>query len=55
MLNSVENIPSCPKPEKQAKIEIKEQQPLLKVCKLSENASTPTRGTQYAAGFDLYR
>lgn len=28
---------------------------VLEFAKLSENAYTPTRGSKYAAGYDLYR
>ncbi|BHF79005.1 hypothetical protein SprV_0602212200 [Sparganum proliferum] len=31
-----------------------QQQPVLRFCKLSENATTPTRGSELAAGYDLY-
>ena len=29
--------------------------PVLRFAKLSENATTPTRGSTFAAGYDLYR
>lgn len=32
-----------------------EQRPVLKFAKLSEYATTPTRGSSKAAGYDLYR
>ncbi|XP_059204025.1 deoxyuridine 5'-triphosphate nucleotidohydrolase, mitochondrial isoform X1 [Centropristis striata] len=43
-------------PSKRAKIETKpaEQKPVLRFAKLSEHATTPTRGSSKAAGYDLY-
>ena len=35
-------------------MKIEEQQEVLRFVKLTENAYTPTKGTQDAAGFDLY-
>lgn len=32
-----------------------EQRPVLRFAKLSEHATTPTRGSAKAAGYDLYR
>lgn len=31
------------------------QPPILNFARLTENALTPTRGTERSAGFDLYR
>lgn len=31
------------------------QPPIMNFARLSENAFTPTRGTERSAGFDLYR
>ena len=44
-------------PSKKARIETKpaEDRPVLRFAKLSENATTPTRGSTKAAGYDLYR
>lgn len=44
-------------PSKKARTETKpeEGRPVLKFAKLSEHATTPTRGSVKAAGFDLYR
>ena len=39
-------------PEKKIKLEDK---PVLKFVKLSENATTPSKGSQLSAGYDLYR
>ncbi|XP_026175495.1 deoxyuridine 5'-triphosphate nucleotidohydrolase, mitochondrial isoform X1 [Mastacembelus armatus] len=43
-------------PSKRAKTESKpaEERPVLRFAKLSENATTPTRGSAKAAGYDLY-
>jgi len=38
-------------PEKKIKLEDK---PVLKFVKLSENATTPSKGSQLSAGYDLY-
>lgn len=32
-----------------------EERPVLRFAKLSEHATTPTRGSSKAAGYDLYR
>lgn len=32
-----------------------EERPVLRFAKLSEHATTPTRGSAKAAGYDLYR
>ncbi|XP_068131529.1 deoxyuridine 5'-triphosphate nucleotidohydrolase, mitochondrial isoform X2 [Hyperolius riggenbachi] len=46
-------VPSSP--AKRAKEEASERsKPLLRFAKLSEHASTPTRGSPLAAGYDLY-
>lgn len=44
-------------PSKRARTETKpaEDRPVLKFAKLSEHATTPTRGSTKAAGYDLYR
>lgn len=42
-------------PSKRPKIESKGETPVLRFAKLSEHATTPTRGSTKAAGFDLYR
>lgn len=41
-------------PSKRARTET-EERPVLKFAKLSEHATTPTRGSARAAGYDLYR
>lgn len=45
-----ENIPGQP-----AKMQKMEEKPLLRVKKLSENATLPVRGSSGAAGYDLAR
>ncbi|XP_047436007.1 deoxyuridine 5'-triphosphate nucleotidohydrolase, mitochondrial isoform X1 [Mugil cephalus] len=45
---------SAVSPSKKARIETKEERPVLKFAKLSEHATTPTRGSSKAAGYDLY-
>lgn len=49
--------PSAVSPSKKARIDQRasEVKPVLKFAKLSENATTPTRGSTKAAGYDLYR
>lgn len=44
-------------PSKRPRTETKpaEERPVLRFAKLSENATTPTRGSAKAAGYDLYR
>lgn len=43
-------------PSKRTKIETAaEERPVLRFAKLSEHATTPTRGSAKAAGYDLYR
>lgn len=44
-------------PSKRARTETKpaEDRPVLRFAKLSEHATTPTRGSAKAAGYDLYR
>lgn len=44
-------------PSKRAKTETQpaEERPVLRFAKLSEHATTPTRGSAKAAGYDLYR
>lgn len=44
-------------PSKRARTETKpvEERPVLRFAKLSEHATTPTRGSVKAAGYDLYR
>lgn len=42
-------------PSKKAKTAPAEDRPVLRFAKLSENATTPTRGSTKAAGYDLYR
>ncbi len=44
-------------PSKRARTEAKpeEERPVLRFAKLSEHATTPTRGSAKAAGYDLYR
>lgn len=42
-------------PSKKAKTAPAEDRPVLRFAKLSENATTPTRGSAKAAGYDLYR
>lgn len=48
---------SATSPSKRARIETKpaEDRPVLRFAKLSLNATTPTRGSAKAAGYDLYR
>lgn len=48
---------SAVSPSKRARPEPKaeEQRTILRFAKLSENATTPTRGSSKAAGYDLYR
>lgn len=48
--------PSAVSPSKKARIDQRasEVKPVLKFAKLSENATTPTRGSTKAAGYDLY-
>lgn len=41
-------------PSKRARTEAAER-PVLRFAKLSEHATTPTRGSAKAAGYDLYR
>ncbi|XP_023270389.1 deoxyuridine 5'-triphosphate nucleotidohydrolase, mitochondrial [Seriola lalandi dorsalis] len=47
---------SAVSPSKKARIETKpaEERPVLRFAKLSEHATTPTRGSTKAAGYDLY-
>ncbi|XP_030581681.1 deoxyuridine 5'-triphosphate nucleotidohydrolase, mitochondrial isoform X2 [Archocentrus centrarchus] len=47
---------SAVSPSKKARIEINpaEERPVLRFAKLSEHATTPTRGSAKAAGYDLY-
>lgn len=44
-------------PSKRPRTETKlaEERPVLRFAKLSEHATTPTRGSAKAAGYDLYR
>ena len=44
-------------PSKRTKTEThsEDDRPVLKIAKLSELATTPTRGSPRAAGYDLYR
>lgn len=44
-------------PSKRARTETKpaEERSVLRFAKLSEHATTPTRGSNKAAGYDLYR
>lgn len=48
---------SAVSPSKRARTETKPEQdrPVLKFAKLSEHATTPSRGSSKAAGYDLYR
>lgn len=48
---------SAVSPSKRARTEprAEEQRTVLRFAKLSENATTPTRGSSKAAGYDLYR
>lgn len=48
---------SAVSPSKRTKTETNpaEKRPVLKFAKLSEHATTPTRGSAKAAGYDLYR
>lgn len=48
---------SAVSPSKRTKTETNpaEERPVLKFAKLSEHATTPTRGSAKAAGHDLYR
>lgn len=47
---------SAVSPSKRARTETKpqEERPILRFAKLSEHATTPTRGSAKAAGYDLY-
>ena len=44
-------------PSKKTKLETKPagDRPVLRFAKLTEHATTPTRGSTKAAGYDLYR
>lgn len=42
-------------PLKRTRTETAEERPVLKFAKLSEHATSPTRGSARAAGYDLYR
>lgn len=42
-------------PSKRSKVETAAERPILRFAKLSEHATTPTRGSARAAGYDLYR
>lgn len=43
-------------PRKRLRVEDKNKsRPTLRFCKMTDNASTPTRGSEFAAGYDLYR
>lgn len=44
-----------PSKRKRTKRAAAEERPVLKIAKLSEHATTPTRGSAKAAGYDLYR
>lgn len=48
---------SAVSPSKRTKTEKNpaQERPVLKFAKLSEHATTPTRGSAKAAGYDLYR
>lgn len=48
---------SAVSPSKRPRTETKpaDERPILKFAKLSEHATTPTRGSSKAAGYDLYR
>lgn len=46
---------SAVSPSKKARTETSDQRPVLRFAKLSEHATTPTRGSAKAAGYDLYR
>lgn len=41
--------------ETTAAAEAEEERPVLRFAKLTEHATTPTRGSAKAAGYDLYR
>ncbi|XP_039979496.1 deoxyuridine 5'-triphosphate nucleotidohydrolase, mitochondrial isoform X2 [Xiphias gladius] len=45
---------SAVSPSKRARTETSDQRPVLRFAKLSEHATTPTRGSAKAAGYDLY-
>ncbi|XP_037553027.1 deoxyuridine 5'-triphosphate nucleotidohydrolase, mitochondrial isoform X2 [Nematolebias whitei] len=45
---------SAHSPAKRQKTEIEGETPVLRFAKLSEHATTPTRGSTKAAGYDLY-
>lgn len=44
-------------PSKRLRFDNKEDvaRPTLRFCRMTENAYPPTRGTKFAAGYDLYR
>lgn len=42
-------------PQKRSRSHASEENAVLKFAKLTENATTPSRGSNRAAGFDLYR
>lgn len=42
-------------PSKRARTKPAEERSVLRFSKLSEHATTPTRGSAKAAGYDLYR
>lgn len=43
-------------PSKRTRTEVAaEERPVLRFAKLSDHATTPTRGSAKAAGYDLYR
>ena len=46
---------SAVSPSKKARIETASERPVLKFAKITEHATTPTRGSTKAAGYDLYR
>ena len=48
------NIENLPKKSKLEDVEKKANTTVLKFSKLTDNATTPTKGSKYSAGFDLY-